>query len=136
MIVVLGIGGTFQIGFQISTITYMSQVGKDAHGTLVNESTESPVLPEAASLAFTKALITVFSYYFPPAVLFYHEEQSMSKCCKQKKREICKLLLIEQFLRRHTLTRVASISPKIIWHKCLLQWFHLIFLWLSILTEK
>ena len=48
MITVLGIGGTFQIGFQISTITYMSQVGKDAHGTLVNGGTESTFLLEDA----------------------------------------------------------------------------------------
>lgn len=54
MITVLGIGGTFQIGFQISTITYMSQVGKDAHGTLVNESPGSALLPEDAPLAFRK----------------------------------------------------------------------------------
>lgn len=35
MITVLGIGGTFQIGFQISTITYMSQVGEAAPGTVL-----------------------------------------------------------------------------------------------------
>lgn len=50
MIAILGIGGTFQIGFQISTITYMSQVGKDAHGTLLNSGTESTFLLENAGI--------------------------------------------------------------------------------------
>lgn len=109
MIAVLGIGGTFQIGFQISTITYMSQVGKNEC-----ENTGSTLLTEDAPLAFRKGLITVFSSHFPFAMLCYHEKQNMSKCCKQKKTEICKLLLIELFLRRHTLTRVASVSPKIL----------------------
>lgn len=132
MIAVLGIGGTFQIGFQISTITYMSQVGKDAHGTLVHRSTESPLLPEGPPLAFRKGFITVFSSRFPFAIMKNRACQSVAK----RKREICRLLLIELFLKRHTLTWVASVSPKILQRMCLLQWFQLIFLWLSILTEK
>jgi len=48
MLVVLGIGGTFQVGFQTSTITYMSQVSEEAHGTLVNSGTKFTFLLEDA----------------------------------------------------------------------------------------
>lgn len=65
----------------------MSQVGKDARGTLVNESTGSPLLPEAAPLAFRKGLITVFSSHFPFTMLCYcevqlqTEEKRSASCC-------------------------------------------------------
>lgn len=50
MVIVLGIGGTFQIGFQISTITYMNQVGKSSHSRLVNGITNSTSLSWHAPL--------------------------------------------------------------------------------------
>lgn len=66
MISVLGIGGTFQIGFQISSITYMSQVGKDEFNTLVNSGTESTsllrMLLSGSQRGFNRSLLMIHSH--------------------------------------------------------------------------
>lgn len=69
------------------------------------------------SSGIQKGLITVFSSHFPFAVMKNRAYQSVAN----RKREICRLLLIELFLKRHTLTWVASVSPKILQHMCLLS---------------
>lgn len=80
MIAVLGIGGTFQNGFQVSTITYMSQVGKDSHSTLVNGVTESALLSEDAPLTASRGFIIPFSSHVSFPLLCYCVKENMSKC--------------------------------------------------------
>lgn len=123
MIPVLGIGGTFQIGFQVSTITYTSQVGKDACGTVINGGTESTfllrMLLSSSQQGFNHSIL--LSWFFPITVLSCKAEHA-NVLKIEEKRETCKLLFID---RRHTLTGVASVFPINLQHMCLLQWSHL-----------
>lgn len=125
MIPVLGIGGTFQIGFQVSTITYTSQVGKDARGTLINGDTESTfllrMLLSSSQQGFNHSIL--LSWFFPITMLSCKAEHA--KVLKIEEKRDLQAVVYRLFLRRHTLTGVASVFPINLQHMCLLQWSHL-----------
>lgn len=111
MITVLGIGGTFQIGFQISTITYMSQVGKDAHMAhcLTVALSLHSCLRMLLSGIWKRFNYTILPSLFFPITMLSCKAEHVKALKIEEKRENIKLL-IELFLRRCTLSGVSSAS--------------------------